>query len=113
MAKRKKTEPSPSDLSPLESIFGLRVCDVRGLLDLLTPREREVVELLMTARKPRLLAVELGISPKTLDIHRANIFRKLGIKNVVRLTQFVDLLRVADTFPALPATREGEMLFPR
>ena len=66
----------------------------------------------MTGRKPRLLAGELGISPKTLDIHRANIFRKLGIRNVVKLTQFVDLVRVAEAFPQLPATREGELRFP-
>jgi DNA-binding NarL/FixJ family response regulator len=115
VAKRKKPKPKAesSDLSPLEQIFGLRVCDARGLFDLLTRRERQVVELLATARKPRMIAVELGISPKTLDIHRANLLRKMGIKSVVRLTQIIDLVRVAEAFPGLAATREGEMRFPR
>jgi DNA-binding NarL/FixJ family response regulator len=60
-----------------------------------------------------MIAVELGISPKTLDIHRANLLRKMNIKSVLRLTQIVDLLRVADAFPGLAATREGEMRFPK
>ncbi|HEX3314065.1 MAG TPA: LuxR C-terminal-related transcriptional regulator [Gemmataceae bacterium] len=112
VAKRKKPKSKPSDLSPLEQLFGLRVCDARGLLALLTHRETEVVESLMTGRKPRVLAAELGISPKTLDIHRANIFRKIRIRNVVKLTQLIDLIRVAEAFPQLPATREGELRFP-
>ena len=44
VAKRKKPKKEPSDLTPLEQLFGLRVCDARGLLALLTNRETEVVE---------------------------------------------------------------------
>jgi DNA-binding CsgD family transcriptional regulator len=112
VAKRKKTKAPPSDLSRLEQLFGLRVCDARGLLALLTDREKQVAELLMTGRKPRLLAAELGISPKTMDIHRANIFRKISVKNIVRLVQYFDLVRIADEFPELPATRFGELRYP-
>jgi hypothetical protein len=66
----------------------------------------------MSGRKPRLLGAELGISPKTMDIHRANIFRKINVKNIVRLVQYCDLVRIADAFPELPATRFGELRHP-
>lgn len=43
----------------------------------LTPREMEVFERIGKAHRSRTIAEELGISLKTLDIHRANICRKL------------------------------------
>lgn len=46
----------------------------------LTKREQEVIALMVAGVKNRVIAEKLGISPKTLDIHRANIMRKFGTK---------------------------------
>jgi len=46
----------------------------------LTKREREVIALMVAGIKNRKIAEQLGISTKTLDIHRANIMRKFGTK---------------------------------
>jgi len=52
---------------------------------LLTPRECEVVSYLATGRPNKVVAIELGISLRTAEAHRARIFRKLGVRNTVEL----------------------------
>lgn len=102
-AKPKKIEPA---LSKLEEVFGYRVCDAKGLLAKLTPREEEVIALLAGGTKSKQIADSFGLSPKTLDIHRANIMRKFNTKNVVQVVGIFNLARLADAFPNLPATRD-------
>jgi two-component system response regulator FixJ len=54
----------------------------------LTAREREVLTGLVEGRPNKVIAHELGISPRTVEIHRANLMDKLGCRNladVVRL----------------------------
>jgi len=46
----------------------------------LTPREREVYALIGQGKANKVIAAELGISHKTLDIHRANVMRKMQAK---------------------------------
>lgn len=57
--------------------------------DALTPREREIVQLLAEGRSNKEVATDLGISVKTVETHRAGIMRKL------RLHAFSDLVRYA------------------
>jgi len=60
----------------------------RTLLDLLTPRERDVVDGMVNGFPNKLIAHELGISPRTVEIHRANLMEKLqvrGLSDIVRL----------------------------
>lgn len=57
--------------------------------DHLTTREREVLQLLVTGKSNKEIALSLGISPKTVSVHRTNIMTKLGVQNTV------DLIRVA------------------
>jgi len=52
---------------------------------LLTPRECEVASYLATGRPNKVVAIELGISLRTAEAHRARIFRKLGVRNTVEL----------------------------
>jgi two-component system response regulator FixJ len=49
---------------------------------LLTPRERDVLRLLVSGCANKVIAHELGISPRTVEIHRANVMDKLGSKSV-------------------------------
>jgi len=53
----------------------------------LTERETEVVELLVAGDASKVIAQKLNISPKTVDIHRANIMRKLNVRSVVEIAQ--------------------------
>lgn len=54
----------------------------------LTPRELEVLDQMVAGKKNRQIAHDLGISPKTLDIHRANIMRKMQTKTVADLVRW-------------------------
>jgi len=54
----------------------------------LSPREREVMDLLVHGKANREIAEALGLSPRTVEVHRAAIKRKLGVKSlsdIVRL----------------------------
>lgn len=53
----------------------------------LTGREREIVELVVTGDSSKVIAAKLGISPKTVDIHRANIMRKINVHTIAELVQ--------------------------
>jgi len=53
----------------------------------LTEREREVLTLLARGLPSKDIAAELSISIRTVDAHRANLMRKLGVKSVALLTQ--------------------------
>ena len=59
------------------------------LLGELTPREREVFELVVMGRHNREIAPELNISVRTVEVHKARLMAKLGVDNVA------DLVRVA------------------
>lgn len=55
----------------------------------LTPRETEVYSLMSEGKSNKIIAAELGISHKTLDIHRANVMRKMQAKTtgeIVRMS---------------------------
>jgi DNA-binding NarL/FixJ family response regulator len=57
-------------------------------IDLLTPRETEVVKLIAEGQNNREIAAELTISEKTVERHRANILGKLGMRDRVELTRY-------------------------
>lgn len=58
-------------------------------LDALTPREREVTDELSRGLTAAEVAEKLGISVKTVEAHRANVYRKLDVRNVAELTRLV------------------------
>ncbi len=61
----------------------------RVAIDPLTRREREVAVLLAQGMEVRDIAESLGLSPKTVHVHRANLFAKLGVSNNVELAKQV------------------------
>jgi DNA-binding NarL/FixJ family response regulator len=56
--------------------------------DLLTAREREVIQLLAEGRTSKEVAVTLNLSVKTAETHRTNLMRKLGLHSVADLTRY-------------------------
>jgi len=59
--------------------------EVEALLAKLTPREREVMDLLVAGQSNKEIALELGLSRKTVDIHRAHVMMKLRIGSLAEL----------------------------
>ena len=51
-------------------------------LKVLTPREREVLDGLAKGLPNKTIAYDLGISPRTVEIHRANLMTKLGVRSL-------------------------------
>ena len=65
----------------------------RGLpeWEMLTTREQEVARLVAQGKTTKEAAVVLGVSAKTLDKHRTNMMRKLGVHDAVSVTRYVIL----------------------
>lgn len=57
--------------------------------DLLTPREREVLHQIAAGASNKEAGRSLGISPRTIEVHRARIMEKLGAKNAADLVRIV------------------------
>jgi len=53
----------------------------------LTPRERQILQLIMDCQHSKAIAYSLGISERTVDVHRFNIMRKTGTRNLSELIQ--------------------------
>ena len=54
----------------------------------ITPREREIIQLLAEGHSNKAVAAKLGISVKTAETHRATIMRKLGASSVVEIVRY-------------------------
>jgi FixJ family two-component response regulator len=63
--------------------------DARHLLDLLTPREFEVMQLVVTGMLNKQIGGELGVAEKTVKVHRGRLMQKLGVTSVAGLVQLV------------------------
>jgi two-component system response regulator FixJ len=65
----------------------IETTEARDLLDTLTDREQAVLEKLVTGESNKIAAFQLGISPRTIEIHRSNILHKLHVRNVAGLVR--------------------------
>ncbi|MER1940337.1 helix-turn-helix transcriptional regulator [Castellaniella sp. FW104-16D08] len=52
----------------------------------LTLRERQVAQYITQGRSNKYIALELGVSQRTIEAHRARVFAKMGVRNAVELT---------------------------
>lgn len=62
--------------------------EVRGFVQL-TPHEREVLQLIAEGQSNKEAGRELGISPRTIEVHRARVMEKLGARNTADLMRIV------------------------
>jgi len=58
-----------------------------SLLARLTPRQRQVMELLVAGKPNKIVAAELGLSPKTVEVHRARLMTKLEVQSFAELVR--------------------------
>jgi DNA-binding NarL/FixJ family response regulator len=67
---------------------------------MLTRREEQVLDLLMHSMKNRDIGEKLGISGRTVEVHRTNLMRKLGLKSRAELERFLQQRRSGAGLPA-------------
>ncbi|HTH43469.1 MAG TPA: response regulator [Oxalicibacterium sp.] len=62
---------------------------VRARLAALSTREREVLDLILDGKMNKVIADKLGISMRTVEVHRAHIFDKMNVKTAVELARLL------------------------
>ena len=70
---------------------------MRQALASLSPREREVLDQLVRGQYNKNIADHLGITPRTVEFHRANIFEKMGVSSAVELAHQVGRLQAKES----------------
>jgi FixJ family two-component response regulator len=61
--------------------------ELQSRFDLLSPREVEVMELVVAGAANKEIAARLGLSPKTVEVHRANVMRKTRAESLAELVR--------------------------
>lgn len=61
---------------------------LRARLDMLTPREKEIFALVTTGMLNKQVALDLGITEKTVKVHRARVMQKMGAQPLADLVRF-------------------------
>jgi two-component system response regulator FixJ len=71
---------------------------IQERLESLTAREREVLELVTSGKPNKIMAADLGVSQRTVEIHRARVMEKMGASSLAQLVRMVlDLKGGAET----------------
>lgn len=58
-------------------------------LSSLTPREREVMELMLAGKYNKVIADELKVTTRTVEVHRARLLEKMGVRSALELAQLL------------------------
>jgi two-component system response regulator FixJ len=66
-----------------------RQAAVAERLEHLTPREREVLDMIVAGKANKVIAFELDISERTVELHRARIMRKMGARSLPQLMRML------------------------
>ncbi|MDP1692863.1 MAG: response regulator transcription factor [Burkholderiaceae bacterium] len=85
MARRHYLSPAAASLLIRQAMPGIKEADP---LHALSPRQTEVLRMVAEGSSTKEIARSLGLSPKTVDIHRAQVMQRLDIHDVAGLTRF-------------------------
>ena len=88
VAGRTYLSPSVSGVVVNDYLHRLSKADFSSGLEVLTDREREVLQLLAEGKSTKQIALKLHISVKTVETHRRQIMNKLDIHTVAELTKY-------------------------
>ena len=64
---------------------------------MLTPREQDILRGLVRGHPNKTIAFDLGISPRTVEVHRANVMTKLGVHSLSDALRLAFAAGLADT----------------
>jgi len=70
------------------------LAELRGLFELLTAREREIMALVTAGLMNKQVAGQLGLSEITVKIHRGHIMRKMGVRSLADLVRAAEILQL-------------------
>jgi two-component system, LuxR family, response regulator FixJ len=71
------------------------VAEAAARIAALSPREREVLELLMVGKSNKIIAHELDLSPRTVEVHRARLMARLGVDSLAEAVRLAVRAEVA------------------
>jgi two-component system response regulator FixJ len=92
-------------LGSIEMAFGKGTFSDRDIADAarrvatLSPREREVLDGLLTGRPNKLIAYNLGISVRTVEVHRARMMERLGVRQLAEVIPLGVIARLSTSLP--------------
>ena len=61
--------------------------EVQRRVETLTPREKQVMDLVVEGQANKVMAIDLGLSERTVEIHRAKVMEKMGARSVAHLVK--------------------------
>jgi len=64
--------------------------EIRARIALLTPRETEVMQRVVRGQANKVIAMDLGVSQRTVELHRARVMRKLKMRSLAELVHAID-----------------------
>ncbi len=67
----------------------LQLADISACLECLTPREREILELVVAGKRNKVIASELGISQSTVEAHRSKVMEKMQAESLSDLMRMM------------------------
>ena len=70
--------------------------EIRARIASLTPREAEVMRRVVRGQANKVIAMDLGVSQRTVELHRARVMRKLKMRSLAELVHAVDRVTAAD-----------------
>jgi FixJ family two-component response regulator len=76
--------------------------ELRRRYDSLTPREQEVLVLVTDGRANKVMAGDLGVSQRTIEIHRARVMEKMGARSMAQLVRMTLDLGIDSAGSAAP-----------
>ena len=66
-----------------------RELSIRSRIETLTPREQEVMRKVVDGCANKVIALDLGVSQRTIELHRARVMHKMGVKSLADLVKVV------------------------
>jgi len=76
--------------------------ELRARFDSLTPREREIMSLVVSGKLNKQIGFQVGLSEMTVKVHRSHVMQKMQAKSVVDLVRMADKLGVSAPKPKAP-----------
>jgi FixJ family two-component response regulator len=71
---------------------------LRGRLESLTPREREVLPLVVSGLLNKQMAAEIGTTEATIKVHRGQLMKKMGAKSLPELVRMADKMGITGAY---------------
>lgn len=79
---------------------GATIAHIKKRFDLLTPREKDVMKLVVTGLPNKQIGARMGLSEVTVKVHRSRVMQKMGVKTLADLIQIANQIGLPPARPA-------------